>query len=394
MQLFDASEFTNRISALRKTLRAKNIDAAIFNQSADLYYYSGSVLPLYIVLPAEGEPFLLARKAETRIMRDVPFMKLEFFTGSKDLDAIWLSHGLAEARTLGFTCDATSYSTVTRMRQLSPSSTIVDISQDVRILRIKKSDAEIGVLRAAGAVIARMTDMIRTGYDAGITELELSAHIERFFRVEGMGVINSKQEGLVLVPGVTSAGLNSLEGNKFNGICSGKGISCATPFGAAHDVIPPSVPIVFDYAFVFKGYHVDMTRMASVGEPSRAVIDAYHAMVDIEKALVAFIRPGVSWESAWNLASEMAEKAGYGDRFMGFGRDRVYFVGHGVGVQLDEPPFLAPKMPAPIEERMVIAIEPKVSLPGIGVVGIEDTIIVGGSGCEIITSAPDDFIIL
>ncbi len=394
MQIFDASEYESRILSLRAMLAAKGIDAAVLNQSSDLYYFSGSVLPLYLIVPARDEAFLLARKADGRITRDVPFLKLEYFSGSRELASIWTARRLAGAAKLGFACDSSSYAAVTRMSALSPRAEVADISFDLRLLRTRKSAAEIELMRRAGAVIARMPEVIASKYERGMTELELSAHIEHFFRLQGNGVIDSKQEGLVLGYGVASAGLNSLEGNKFDGVCAGKGLSRAVPAGASRDIIPDSAPIVFDYGFVLEGYHVDMTRMGSVGKPPRAAADAYAAMADIEEALIAAIRPGDSWESAWDLALGMARGSGYEEAFMGLGRDKVRFVGHGVGVQLDEPPYLAPKMPSLIEEGMTIALEPKVSLAGLGVVGIEDTILVGASGNEIITPAPREFIVL
>jgi Xaa-Pro dipeptidase len=394
MHPFSSDEFEQRISRLQNLLRAKNINVAVFNQSADLYYYTGSVLPLYLVVPASHAPFLLARKAETRITGDVPFIKLEFFIGSKDLQNIWSSHNLSSSNAIGFTLDATSYATVMRIRQLSPTAEINDLSQDVRFLRMIKSPAEISVMRKAGGIIGRMPDIIRKHFAPGMTELSLSAHIEHFFRESGMGVVNSKQEGLVLISGVTSCGLNSLEGNKFDGICAGKGASSSAPFGAADEIIPSGEPVLFDYGFVYEGYHADMTRMASEGRPKKEVIDAYCAMVEIEKALIAFIKPGVPWESVYELSVSMANRMGYADIFMGIGRDRVRFVGHGVGIQLDEPPFLAPKMSTLLEKNMVVAVEPKVALPGIGVVGIEDTVLVGDEQNETITPASDEFIIL
>jgi Xaa-Pro aminopeptidase len=79
---------------------------------------------------------------------------------------------------------------------------------------------------------------------------------------------------------------------------------------------------------------------------------------------------------------------------MGSGHDQVRFVGHGVGLELDEPPFLAPKMPYPLEPGMVIAIEPKVALPGVGVVGIEDTVLVTETGVESITTCAREIVVL
>ena len=105
------------------------------------------------------------------------------------------------------------------------------------------------------------------------------------------------------------------------------------------------------------------------------------------------MKPGAVWENIYNLAVEMASEAGFADTFMGSGTERVRFVGHGVGLELDEPPYLAFGMKYELQEGMVIAVEPKVALPGIGIVGIEDTVVVRESGVEPMTFASKDFIV-
>jgi Xaa-Pro aminopeptidase len=321
-------------------------------------------------------------------------MKFELFSGSKDLQNIWNAHSLQNVKSLGFNLDATSYSVVNRMRLLSSQAETMDLSWDLRALRMVKSEDEIKIQERAGMTAARITDVIRDKFIPGMSELEMSAHIEHFFRVNGNCIVKSNQEGLVIASGVCSAGFNTLAGNKFDGICSGAGVSPALPFGASFDIIPSHTPILFDFGFVLDGYHVDITRMASHGEPAPAVIDAFKAMLQIEKACVAALIPGASWVSVYQVALTMAEKLGFANEFMGLGKEKVRFVGHGVGIQLDEPPFFAPKMLQFIEENMVVAIEPKVSLPGIGVVGIENTYVVRKSGSSQITCASDEFIIL
>jgi Xaa-Pro dipeptidase len=392
--IFSAEEFEQRIVRLTSVLRQKSIDAVILNQSADLYYYTGSVLPLYCVISSTGDAFVLARKSSARIKDEVPQMKFEFFNGSKDLQKIWNAHSLNDVKSLGFNLDATSYSVVGRIVQLSTHAEAVDLSWDLRALRMVKSDGEIKIHERAGKIVEQLTDVIRDKFIPGMTELEMSAHIEHFFRVNGNGIVKSNQEGLVISSGVCSAGLNTFAGNKFDGICSGAGISPALPFGASFCVIPPRTPILFDYGFVLDGYHVDITRMASHGEPEPAVLDAYRAMQQIEKACVAALIPGATWESVYQVAFTMSEKLGFADEFMGLGTEKVRFVGHGVGIQLDEPPFFAPKMSHLIQENMVVAIEPKVSLPGIGVVGVENTYVIRKYGASLITSTSDEFVIL
>lgn len=392
--IFSVMEFQQRIARLCAVLKEKGIDAVILNQSADLFYYTGSVLPLYCVISSGGDAFVLARKASTRIEVEIPHMTFEFFNGSKDLQKIWNVHSLYNVKTLGFNLDATSYSVVNRMMQMSPQAKVADLSWELRSLRMVKSNDEINIQQRAGMKVAQIAEVIRDKFVPGMTELELSAHIEHFFRLNGNGIVTSKQEGLVIASGVCSSGLNSLAGNKFDGICSGAGISPALPFGASFSVIPPHTPIIFDFGFVLDGYHVDVTRMASHGEPSPVVIEAYQAMLEIEKACVAALIPGKSWESVYQIAVAMAEKMGFANEFMGLGREKVRFVGHGVGIQLDEPPFFAPKMQQLIEENMVVAIEPKVSLPDIGVVGIENTYLIDKNGASSITQASDEFVIL
>jgi len=394
MMIFNAREFEARIENLVEVLRTRNIDAAVFNQSSDLYYYTGSVLPLYCVIPANGKPFVLARKSSARIEHDITHMSFEYFTGSKDLQNIWNHYSLVNAKKLAFILDAASYSSVTRMAQLSPGAAVEDISADVRFLRMIKSETEIAVQTRAGVLASKMTDVICEKLTDGITELEMSAHIEHAFRLSGNGVITSKQEGLVLASGVCSAGVNTLAGNKFDGICSGMGVSPALPFGASFDVIPRNTPVLCDFGFVLDGYHVDITRMASLGKPAQRVLDAYNAMCEIEKAVVASLKPGNSWESTYERALAMADKSGLSDEFMGLGKEKVRFVGHGVGIQLDEPPFLAAKMPMQLAVNMVVAIEPKVSIPDVGVVGIENTYVIREHGAELLTAAPEEFIII
>jgi Xaa-Pro dipeptidase len=394
MSTFTSQEYNTRILSLQKLLQEKGIEAAVFNHRAELYYYSGSVLPLYCVIPAQGQSFLLARKGSSRILSESTHMPLELFSGSKDLAAIWKKYGLAAVKKIGFILDLSSYSSVSRMLQLSEGSEPVDISWDVRTLRMVKSDAEIVIQKKASEIISKIPEIIQARFKPGMTELELSAHIEFFLRMNGGELLNSKQEGLVLAYGVCSAGLQSLAPNKFDGICSGTGISPALPFGGSDAHIPPQSAIIVDYGFVLNGYHVDMTRMFSHGQPPAEALKAQKVMLEIEYAVLDAIKPGATWESVWDVSLSIARSSGYEEYYMGYGPEKVRFVGHGLGLHLDEPPFLAPKMPYEIKENMVIAIEPKVSLPGIGVVGIEDTVLVTSDGATILTDCPQNFYIL
>ncbi|RPJ04104.1 MAG: aminopeptidase P family protein, partial [Spirochaetaceae bacterium] len=176
-------------------------------------------------------------------------------------------------------------------------------------------------------------------------------------------------------------------------ICSGMGVSRSMPFGACRDVIPEGIPVIMDYAFILNGYHMDMTRMASRGKPTESVLRAYNAMLKVQETVIKNLLPGIAWKDIYELSENLAGKLGYSDVFMGNDREKVRFVGHGVGLQLDEPPYLAPKCEQIIGAGMTIAVEPKTSLPGIGVVGIEDTFLVTDDGAKCLTEGSREWII-
>lgn len=390
------SELMDRIHRLQEYLAERSIDLAVLNRNSDLYYYTGSVQPLNLLVPARGEPIVVARKAITRIADEVTHIPFEPFSGTKDLVAAIERHGLGGPKRVGYTLDSTTYATVTRFQQLFGSPEIADLSYDIRTLRMVKSEAEIAILARAGEIESRMPEIVKSAFRPGMTELDLSMEIERYFRLSGHGVvIRCRREGTEIPGfGVCSSGVNSLAGTRFDGICAGVGLSSAVPYGATTDVIERGVPVILDYSFVLDGYHVDETRMFSWGAPSDRVMKVYDAMVGIERAIIEQLKPGATWESIYYLAVDLAAQAGYSEEFMGLGTEKVKFVGHGVGLELDEPPFLAPKMPDALAAGMVVAVEPKVGLPGIGVVGIEDTFVITNTTPRNLTPNSDEYIVV
>lgn len=385
-----------RLGELQALLREREIELAILQYATDLYYYTGSVQPLYLLVPQNGEPCILARKSLTRIRDEAAQLPVSPFTGSKELAAILERAGGTSATHIGFTLDTASYTTVQRFLRLCPQAEATDISWDVRRLRMVKSSEEIAILARAGEFMAEVPELVRTHFSPGMSELALSAEIEYAFRRHGHdALIRCRREGVEMSGcGVCASGVQTLSGTKFEGICGGTGLSSAVPYGATMHRIAPEMPVLLDFAFVSGGYHLDQTRMASWGQPSAEVLRAYEAMLDVEQTILAAMRPGVSWETIYHSALDRATALGYAETFMGVELEHVSFVGHGVGLELDEPPFLAPHMPYPLEAGMTIAIEPKVALPGIGVVGIEDTIVLRSAGPELLTTCSQEFIVM
>jgi Xaa-Pro aminopeptidase len=168
----------------------------------------------------------------------------------------------------------------------------------------------------------------------------------------------------------------------------GVGLSPSLPHGASRRRIRRGEPIAVDLCGISRGYIADETRTFVVGgltEEANEVLSATQAII---KALEAELRPGATCQSLWDRAEELAKGLGVADTFMGEGPNQLRFIGHGVGLELDELPILADRIPGLIEEGAVVALEPKVIVPGHGVLGEENTYYVKDGGPRQITRAP------
>ena len=189
----------------------------------------------------------------------------------------------------------------------------------------------------------------------------------------------------------SSGGLN---GGFFDGPVTGKGLSSASPHGASYDAIQANQPVLIDYPGVFNGYIADMTRMFVIGTIDPELQRAFDVAIDIQEMVRQEMKPGVICEELFLAAASMAEQADLGSFFMGMPGEQAKFVGHGVGLELDELPVLAKGFTTPLQLRQVIAVEPKFVIPGKGVIGIENTFVVTAEGGLRLSDLPDDIVSL
>jgi len=178
----------------------------------------------------------------------------------------------------------------------------------------------------------------------------------------------------------------------FDGAVTGRGLSAASPHGASQASLVAGSPVFMDYTGVFDGYIVDMTRVFSIGRLPDQLMKAFEVSLAIQSYLVERLKPGAVCEELFQAAAGLAEEAGLGNCFMGPPGENARFVGHGVGLELDEFPVLAQGFKVPLKAGQTIAIEPKFVFPGQGVIGIENTFAVSEAGGEKITDIPDDIV--
>jgi Xaa-Pro aminopeptidase len=375
---------------MQTLLRDKGLDGALFIFPIDVYYFSGTRQNSTLWIPAEGEPLLLVRKSLSRAKAECVISDIRPFPSSRDFPALFDD----QIRKVGFTFDVAPVQQLNFYSKLLSGREFIDISGLNRELRSVKSAFELDQLRLAGSSSCSVFATIPEFLKRGMREIDLAAELECRLRKAGSeGFVRMRafnQElfmGLAVSAGGASYGF-------FDGAVTGRGLSSAAPHGASREPIRENEPILLDYSFVRNGYITDMTRVFVFGTLDAELQRAFDVSLEIQGALQQALKPGAICEELFVMASAMAEQAGFGKNFMGMPGEQAKFVGHGVGLELDEYPVIAQGFKAPLQEGQTIAIEPKFVIPGKGAIGIENTFAVSINGGEKITDIPDDITFL
>ena len=223
----------------------------------------------------------------------------------------------------------------------------------------------------------------------GLTELELAAEVEYSLRLLGhQGLVRLRNLDLEMFFGHVLSGVSGLHLAYTDTPSGGWGFSPAFPQGAGLKRLAPHEPISIDIASCVNGYVADMTRMFAIQEMPARAWEAYELVQDIYRIFESQVRAGVRTKDIYHTIWDEVKRRGRQEYFMGQGPDRVRFLGHGVGLELDEFPLLSARFPYPLEAGMVMTFEPKFFLPEVGMVGQEDTCLITADGVEWLTQAP------
>jgi len=380
-----------RWQALQEKLRAHNVDGMIVTQNVDLYYFTGSMQAGYACIPAEGEPVFFVRRSVARA-REESSVRVEPLDSMRSL-AERLAGAYPPLRadaspTLATEFDVLPVREMQRLEKALPHVRWVDGSNWVREIRMIKSSDEIAVIRRAAALVNEAFEHAAARARAGMPEFELMANIEHYMRLRGhLGFMRMRSYNQELITGMVAAGAAAAMPTYFDGPAGGQGLSPASPQSSGMRPIGRNEPILVDIGCCIDGYVIDQTRTMVIGELPPDLMRAYDVAVQILRAVEAKLKPGAICEDLYIDALKQAANAGLGDHFMGYGEDRVKFLGHGIGLEIDEFPVLARGFAYALQPGMVIAIEPKFTFPGRGVVGIENSYLITESGFEKLTFA-------
>lgn len=383
------TDCSDNIVRLQEKLASLDLDGALITHPIDLYYFSGTRQNGVLWVPKHGEPKLMIRKSLSRARSEAVVGQVLPFPSSKEFAAALPS----KTARIGMTFDVLPLQQFNYYSKLLPGVSFSDIAVIIRELRSVKSETEIELMRSGGRRLSDVFTQLPDFLAAGMREVDVAAEFEMRLRKAGSeGYVRMRAFNQELFQGLAVSGDHGCTPGFFDGAVTGSGMSKASPHGASAKKVRRDEPILIDYTGVFDGYILDMTRMFVIGELTEPVRKALDTALSIQDAVVNALRPGINGADLFDLALNMAANAGLGDRFMGPPGEQAKFVGHGVGLELDEMPVLAKGVDTTLQCNQTIAVEPKFVFPGIGVVGIENTFVVGPEGGERLTTLPDDLI--
>ncbi len=367
----------------------QGIDAALITCNVNLLYTFGRVISGYLYLPLNAPARIFVKRPN-----NLSGEHLFSIRKPEQIVDILKEENLPLPTKLMLEADELSHTEYTRLAALFPEAEIVNGTPMIRQARSIKTPMEINLFRRAGISHAKAYSQIPEVYRPGMTDLELSVEVERLMRLQGcLGIFRVFGQSMEIFMGSLLTGDNAAAPSAYDFALGGEGLDPALPGGLNGTLLKEGQSVMVDMGGNFNGYMSDMSRVFSIGQLSEEAYTAHQVCIDIQNAVAAMAKPGAVCEDLYDEAIRMVTEAGFADKFMGISQ-QARFIGHGVGLEINEAPVLAPRIKTELEPGMVFALEPKIVLPGIGPVGIENTWVVTAEGSEKLTNAPEEIIAL
>lgn len=381
-------ELKLRRDKIRALMAQQGIDAALITCNVNLIYTYGRVVSGYLYLPLNAPARLFIKRPNDIEGEHIhPIRKPEQITG------LLKECGLPLPVKLMLEGDELPFTEYNRLAACFPETEVVSCGTAlIRQARSIKTPIEIEMFRRSGIAHAKAYEQIPSVYQPGMTDRQLSVEIERLMRLEGcLGIFRVFGQSMEIFMGSLLAGDNAAVPSPYDFALGGKGLDPSLPGGVSGTLLQAGQCFMVDMGGNFYGYMGDMSRVFSIGKLPEQAYAAHQTCLEIQEEIVAMAKPGTVCEDMYNKAIEIVTKAGFADYFMGVDQ-KAKFIGHGIGLEINEMPVLAPRMKQELEPGMVFALEPKIVLPGIGPVGIENSWVVTTDGLEKLTLCKEEII--
>lgn len=381
-----ATELNNRMSRFREMMNRQNPEwemAVIFSK-INLLYFTGSMPEGMLIIERDGDAILWVRRSYERTIEESLFSDIRAMSSYRDAAASY-------SRLPGTVYLETEFVPLAvyhRFRKYFPFEEYRPLDGQVAATRAVKSLWELNYMKQAGEIHRRvLEEMVPQILREGMSEADLAAEVYALMVKEGhQGTARFGMLDTEIVVAQLGFGDSSLYPTNFDGPGGNRGLNAAVPsLGSRERKLKRGDLVFLDMAIGVNGYHSDKTMTYMFGEAlPDEVIRIHQQCVEIQNRVAQMLKPGNVPETIYDtIMDELSPD--FLENFMGFGNRRVKFLGHGIGLTVDELPVLARKFREPLVENMVFAVEPKKGIPGVGMVGIENTFVVTPDGGQSIT---------
>ncbi|MDD4190209.1 MAG: Xaa-Pro peptidase family protein [Mangrovibacterium sp.] len=380
-----AEDLVLRRERLQSAMQRQNTEACILTSSINIFYLTGVIYAGYLYVPATGKPVHFVKRPEGfSLANSVPVQKPELIPDAlKNLR-------LPLPSTVFLETDVLSWNNCLRLLHALGLSEAGNASALLRSLRKVKTPYEIGMTRQNARQHEKVYEAVPSLYQKGMTDIGLQVELEYWIRQHGsLGIFRTFGENMDVHMGIVLSGDNAGNPSPFDYALGGEGISPALPVSANGSVIREGQTVMVDMAGNFTPWMTDITRVYALGKLPELAYRAHQVSLEIHQAFLETAKPGTACAALYELSVEITRKNKLESFFMGT-RQQAKFVGHGVGLEINEPPVLMARSREALEPGIVFALEPKYVIPGVGAVGIENTYLVTSCGLEKLTIVKED----
>lgn len=390
------SESNSRVDRMRKSLAAAGLDGIFLFDPMDQFYYAGTMQNGCLFISAEKGLSYFVRRSLERANAESPVSEIHPYVSFRDISGILQLSGVALGK-VGIEETTLPLSLFKLLQKNFPSTQFLDAGLLQKRIRAVKSEYEIVKMRRAGEVSRKVLEILPSLLKVGITEWKLALELHSLVSDLGRNCLSRLSPGTgEFFLGNVCFGDSSLKPTAFDGPGGMPGLSPACPFGGSHRTLKEGDLVYIDIGYPFEEYYVDKTRLfAYKSELSREILGAHAFCLEIESQIAQRLRPGSIPSKIYeDVMALLDEEKKLGEQFMGFKSNQVKFLGHGIGMAINEFPVIAKKFDEPLEQGMTLAIEPKNGLPGLGMVGVEDTFLVTAGEAENLTWGPSEIVVV
>jgi Xaa-Pro dipeptidase len=390
-EVVPAEDLQKRVEGLKRLMAEAGTDFAVIVENVDKFYFTGTMQPGMLVIPTEKDPLLFVQKGTERARAETT-LAITPVKSDKEIGDILTSAGISKG-TAGFELDVVSVSFFERLRRLIHFDRHTDITPAIKELRAVKSPFELEQIRKSGAMISRVFAMAKEVIREGVSEIDIDAALVAEGRRSGhQGYLRMRGFNQEMTTIMVQSGYTGTVPTFVDGPITGAGVTPAVPNGASFKKVEKGIPVTVDYGGGYNGYTTDETRVFVVGELQERFKKPYETARTVIEEAAACAKEGVDCTEIFSRAHEVVKKAGLLDYFMGYGEGQVQFIGHGLGLEINELPIITARHSRILKAGMVFAFEPKFVLPPYGAIGIEVDFIVRRGCLERVTDDSLDIV--